>query len=111
MEAEQSADQEREREEADDFSYEFSSNGTRYRLCLPVRGPLGAAGARELASRVVQAHNLPCYLEDELRSQLEEFARDSTLRRWDSEGDRAVKQAGDAATNQVSACSQFKVHF
>lgn len=77
--------------EATRFTYQFSSNGTRYHLRVPVAGQLGGERARELASRLVRAHNLPCYLEDELCSQLEVFARDSTLRQWDLEGDKALE--------------------
>jgi hypothetical protein len=88
--------------QTEQFSYEFCSNGTRYCLTVPVRGLLGSSRARELASRLVRAHNLPCYLEEELCSQLEEFARDSALRRWDLEGDKAVKLAGDSVAEEGS---------
>ena len=84
------------------FSYQFSSNGTRYHLRVPVRGPLNAVRARELASRLVRAHNLPCYLEDELCSQLEEVTRDAALRQCDEEGDKLVKLAGDSVAVEVS---------
>ena len=89
-------------EEIAKFSYQFSSNGTRYHLRVPVRGPLNGVRARELASRLVRAHNLPCYLEDELCSQLEEFARDAVLRQCDKEGDELVKLAGDSVAVEVS---------
>ena len=89
--------------EAVQFSYEFCSNGTRYCLTVPVRGLLGPSRAHELASRLVRAHNLPCYLEEELCSQLEEFARDAALRRWDLEGDKAVKLAGDSVAEEVGS--------
>lgn len=84
------------------FTYQFSSNGTRYHLRVPVAGQLGEERARELASRLVRAHNLPCYLEDELCSQLEVFARDSTLRQWDLEGDKALELAGDSVMKEAS---------
>ena len=89
------------KEEKATFSYQFSSNGTRYTLRVPVRGLLGGARARELASRVVSAHNLPCYLEDELCSQLEAFARDTAFREWDCEGDELVKLAGSSSEVSV----------
>ena len=89
--------------EGEQFSYEFCSNGTRYSLTVPVPGVLGSSRARELASRLVRAHNLPCYLEEELTSQLEEFARDSASRRWDTEGDKAIKLAGNSVTEEVSS--------
>lgn len=89
-------------EEVAKFTYQFSSNGTRYHLCVPVRRPLGGERARELASRVVTAHNLPCYLEEELGSQLEVFARDSALRQWDLEGDKTLELAGDSVMKEAS---------
>ena len=79
-----------------EFLYQFCSNGTKYQLRVPVKGLLSAARARELTSRLVRAHNLPCYLEDELCSQLEAFARDKALRECDYEGDELVKLAGDS---------------
>jgi hypothetical protein len=102
MEAESEDLQKAKKAEVVEFSYQFCSNGTRYGLRVPVRGPLGAVRARELASRLVRAHNLPCYLEDELASQLEEFARDSTLRQWDCEGDKAVELVGDSVAEEGS---------
>lgn len=89
-------------EETAKFIYQFSSNGMRYHLRVPVRGPLGGVRARELASRLVRAHNLPCYLEDELCSQLEVFARDSALRQWDAEGDKVLELSGGDVLEKVS---------
>lgn len=88
--------------EAAKFTYQFSSNGTRYHLHVPVPGQLGRERAQELASRLVRAHNLPCYLEEELSSQLEVFVRDSTLRQWDLEGDKALELAGDSVMKEAS---------
>ena len=92
-----------------EFTYQFSSNGTRYKLCVPVQEPLSGVRARELASRVVRAHNVPCYLEDELCSKLEEFSRDVALRLWSCEGDEAVKLAGDSVAKEVEIRSKFTI--
>lgn len=97
MEVESSCLERGKKDQRATFTYQFSSNGARHTLRVPVRGLLGGVRARELASRVVTAHNLPCYLEDELCSQLEEFARDTALREWDCEGDELVKLAGSSS--------------
>ena len=90
MEPEGEAEAGEEAAETRSFVYKFSSNGTKYSLRVPVPVPLGRDKSRELASRLVQAHHLPCYLEDDLCSQLELFSREEALRSWDEEGDRVV---------------------
>ena len=102
------AESEKKKGAAEELLFEFCSNGARYRLRVPVGAPLDAARARELAVRVVRAHKLPCYLEDELREQLEEFSKAAALRNWDSEADRALQLAGLSVAEQVSVYIQVK---
>lgn len=40
--------------------------------------------------RLIQAHNLPCYLEDDLSSQLERYVRDVSLQVCDEEAEERM---------------------
>ena len=72
-----------------DFTFTFRSNGAGYRLRVPVQLPY-KGNTRELVLRVIRAHNLPCYLEDELCGQLERFIRDAALEMWDTEAEERM---------------------
>ena len=72
-----------------DFFYSYRSNGTSYRLRVPISLPF-TGDARELSLRLIQAHNLPCYLEDDLREQVERFAREASLEAWDREAEERL---------------------
>lgn len=72
-----------------DLLYSYRSNGTSYRLRVPLSLPFtGDAG--ELSLRLIKAHNLPCYLEDDLREQVKRFAREASLEAWDREAEERL---------------------
>ena len=77
-----------------EFLYQFSCNARSYKLRVPVPAPFkfggGIGSPAELTCRLIHAHNLPCYLEQDLCSQLEAFSCQSALRTWDEEGDKAI---------------------
>ena len=64
---------------------------------MPVNKQLGAERSRELAARLIQAHRLPCYVEDELASLLETFAWQAALRARDEEGERALAAGAEVS--------------
>ena len=72
-----------------DFTYQFSAKGSTYRLRLPLKLPF-REDARELAVRLMRAHGVPCYLEDDLCRELGSFARSASLEMLD---DLAEKNA------------------
>lgn len=72
-----------------DLLYSYRSNGTSYRLRVPLSLPF-TGDARELSLRLIKAHNLPCYLEDDLREQVERFAREVSLEAWDREAEERL---------------------
>lgn len=72
-----------------DLLYSYRSNGTSYRLRVPLSLPF-TGDARELSLRLIKAHNLPCYLEDDLREQVEKFAREASLEAWDREAEERL---------------------
>ena len=79
------------------FEYRFRSNATSYLLRVPVNKQLGATGSLELAARLIQAHRLPCYVEEELASLLETFAWQAVLRVRDAEGERALAAGAEVS--------------
>lgn len=72
-----------------DFFYTYRSNGTNYRLRVPLTLPF-TGDARELSLRLIKAHNLPCYLEESLRKEVERFARDASLEVWDTDAEETL---------------------
>ena len=56
-------------EEQPPFVFRYPSNGMVYELKVPVKLPY-TRDVRELAVRLIQGHDLPCYLEDQLIDQL-----------------------------------------
>ena len=72
-----------------DLLYSYRSNGTSYRLRVPLSLPF-TGDARALSLRLIKAHNLPCYLEDDLREQVEKFAREASLEAWDREAEERL---------------------
>lgn len=71
------------------FVYRYRSNGTECKLRVPLRRlPLSRTACSELAVRLVAAHRLPCYLEEELGAELERAAR------------RAHTEAADSAAEE-----------
>ena len=72
-----------------DFFYTYRSNGTNYRLRVPLTLPF-TGDARELSLRLIKAHNLPCYLEESLRKEVERFAREASLEVWDTDAEETL---------------------
>lgn len=69
-----------------DFLYKFRSKGVTYQLKVPLELPY-TGNPRELAVRLVNTHKLPCYLEDDLYGQLQQFAREETVKLLDQEAE------------------------
>lgn len=72
-----------------DFVYKFRSRGNAQKLKVPLELPY-VGNSRELAVRLVNAHKLPCYLEDDLYSQLQQFEKDETLKLLDAQADEKL---------------------
>ena len=71
-----------EMDEPPQFCFIYRSNGSSYRLRVPLALPY-TGDSRELASRLVQSHALPCYLEERLADELAAFSNHATTERWD----------------------------
>ncbi|XP_064617462.1 protein C12orf4 homolog [Liolophura sinensis] len=65
-----------------DFVFKFSSKGLDSKLTIPVMIPLRQP-VSDLVGRLIKAHNLPCYVEDELTQSLADFVSKETSRLHD----------------------------
>ena len=69
---------------ATEFSFKYLSKGKKYELKLPLE-VIPEGNCRELAVRLVKAHNIPFHLEDELKEKLESFMESATLEMLDQQ--------------------------
>lgn len=74
------------------FIFRYPSNGTVYELRVPVKLPY-TRDMRELAVRLIQGHNLPCYLEDQLTNQLRSHVQETTQLARDSNATVTIQTA------------------
>ncbi|KAL5018621.1 hypothetical protein ScPMuIL_004343 [Solemya velum] len=72
-----------------EFVFTFSSKDQKSTLKVPVTIPLQQS-ASDLVGRLVAAHNLPCYVEDDLKKSLEKFVDDETWKFHDENAEAAI---------------------
>lgn len=91
------------------FFYNYRSNGTKFQLKVPLRLPLSCTECSELAVRLVTAHRLPCYLEEDLRGELERAARCAYTEATDRAAEE--KMYGGSVFEEVGGvCSKVSEH-
>lgn len=73
-----------------DFRFEFSSKELKSTLTVPVTIPLSQTSVREFVGRLIIAHDLPCYVQDDLQRQLQEFVRKESNKLFDEHAEEAV---------------------
>ena len=67
-------------------TYKLRMKGSWYKLEVPLTLPY-TGNPRELAVRLINAHQLPCYLEQELCERLERFGREESLKYLDEQAE------------------------
>ena len=77
------------------FVFQFTSGGTAYELKVPVPLPL-KSDLTELAVRLIHRHGLPCYLQDELATSLNQWARQRTIYNADIAADSTMTRVMDS---------------
>ncbi|CAH1257098.1 C12orf4 [Branchiostoma lanceolatum] len=91
-----------------DFVFQFKNGSQKSCLTVPLRLPLECS-ARDLRGRLVAAHNLPCYVEDELLHQLEEFIAVETSKLQDENAEnslKALETGGKSAEDKAEIWAQ-----
>lgn len=72
-----------------DFTYTFETKTSHSKLTVPITLPINIS-YREFVARLVRAHHLPCFIEDDLEKKLEEFATKETCMLHDQNADEAI---------------------
>uniref|UniRef100_A0A0B7AMF5 Uncharacterized protein n=1 Tax=Arion vulgaris TaxID=1028688 RepID=A0A0B7AMF5_9EUPU len=85
-----------------EFSFTFQTKTTKSALKVPITVPLENS-AKEFAARLVHAHNLPCFVVQDLESQLDEFFENHTSSLHDENADETIQkvQDGDVAVDEL----------
>ncbi|XP_061175241.1 protein C12orf4 homolog [Saccostrea echinata] len=85
-----------------DFQYQFTSKNLTSTLTVPVTIP-SPQSASDLVGRLINAHNLPCYVEEDLKTKLEEFVTDQTNKLYDENAEKALQRLknGDISIDDV----------
>lgn len=81
-----------------DFRYQFRSKDLTSTLTVPVTIP-SPQPASDLVGRLVNAHNLPCYVEEDLKNKLEKFVTDETNKLFDENSQKALQRLKNGDIN------------
>lgn len=81
-----------------DFHYQFRSKDLTSTLTVPVTIP-NPQPASDLVGRLVNAHNLPCYVEEDLKNKLEIFMTEETNKLFDENSQKALQRLKNGDIN------------
>lgn len=81
-----------------DFHYQFRSKDLTSTLTVPVTIP-NPQPASDLVGRLVNAHNLPCYIEEDLKNKLEKFMTEETNKLFDENSQKALQRLKNGDIN------------
>lgn len=81
-----------------DFHYQFRSKDLTSTLTVPVTIP-NPQPASDLVGRLVNAHNLPCYVEEDLKNKLEKFMTEETNKLFDENSQKALQRLKNGDIN------------
>ncbi|XP_069084512.1 ferry endosomal RAB5 effector complex subunit 3 [Pleurodeles waltl] len=85
------------------FVYKFVAGHQSCELTVPIEFPL-QENAVHLHGRLMLLHNLPCFIEDDLKKALITFMEDETIKDYDSEAELALKavKTGEVDLEQLA---------
>lgn len=81
-----------------DFHYQFRSKDLTSTLTVPVTIP-NPQPSSDLVGRLVNAHNLPCYVEEDLKNKLEKFMTEETNKLFDENSQKALQRLKNGDIN------------
>lgn len=81
-----------------DFHYQFRSKDLTSTLTVPVTIP-NPQPASDLVGRLVNAHNLPCYVEEDLKNKLGKFMTEETNKLFDENSQKALQRLKNGDIN------------
>ncbi|KAM7243802.1 hypothetical protein CapIbe_004410 [Capra ibex] len=90
----------RERE----FVYKFKVGSQCFELRVPLKFPV-QENASHLHGRLMLLHNLPCFIEKELKEALSQFIEEESLRDYDREAEAALEavKSGEVDLHQLAS--------
>lgn len=85
------------------FVYKFVAGHQSCELAVPIEFPL-QENASHLHGRLMLLHNLPCFIEDDLKKALIMFMEDETIKDYDREAELALKavKTGEVDLEQLA---------
>lgn len=73
------------------FTFYTGKPNQKHTLRVPLPVPSSPLHVNEFAERLISAHRLPCFVEDDLKVKLNKFVRDESCRIRDEAADAAIK--------------------
>lgn len=89
-----------------DFVFDFKDSGKLQRLTVSIPVPMKIT-AKEFVQRLINFHNLPCYLEAELTKTLTEFHKSSCQDLHDNMAGAALEQMKHSSQNTADYVSSW----
>ncbi|XP_064618656.1 protein C12orf4 homolog [Lineus longissimus] len=77
-----------------EFVFKFGCKGQASTLTVPVTIPMEQS-VEDLTGRLVKAHNLPCYVEEDLSERLRDFVDQNTKQFYDKNSVEAIRKVQD----------------
>uniref|UniRef100_A0A8C0J754 FERRY endosomal RAB5 effector complex subunit 3 n=1 Tax=Chelonoidis abingdonii TaxID=106734 RepID=A0A8C0J754_CHEAB len=89
----------RERE----FSYKFNAGNQHLVLTVPLKFPV-QENASHLHGRLMLLHNLPCFIENDLKQSLSQFIEGESIKDYDKEAEAALEavKSGEVDMHQLA---------
>ncbi|XP_068810212.1 ferry endosomal RAB5 effector complex subunit 3 isoform X1 [Struthio camelus] len=86
-----------------DFVYKFSAGNQDLVLTVPLRFPV-QENINHLHGRLILLHNLPCFIENDLKQLLNKFIEEETIKDYDREAEMALEavKSGKVDINQLA---------
>ncbi|XP_054255648.1 protein C12orf4 homolog isoform X1 [Indicator indicator] len=86
-----------------DYVYEFNAGNQHLVLTVPLKFPV-QENISHLHGRLMLLHNLPCFIESDLKQSLHKFIEEETIKDYDREAEMALEavKSGKVDINQLA---------
>ncbi|XP_077863644.1 FERRY endosomal RAB5 effector complex subunit 3-like [Saccoglossus kowalevskii] len=93
-----------------EFQFSFGAKGSVCRLTVPVSIPMSVS-VGDLVGRLVNAHNLPCYVEKDLHNALEKFISEETTKYHDDNAADLISKIEDGSIDIGQMADKWNTAF
>ncbi|POI20298.1 hypothetical protein CIB84_015954, partial [Bambusicola thoracicus] len=86
-----------------DYVYTLNAGNQHFVLTVPLKFPV-QENISHLHGRLMLLHNLPCFVENDLKQSLNKFIEDETIKGYDREAEMALEavKSGEVDINQLA---------